>query len=155
MRTRIRLLVPLLAVVVICVAPVHAAESPAREHPYLFFTKQDIPRLKARLEQPTIAAVWQSVQAAALRAPARRGGGPDVLCAGIAYQLTGDSRYAEAGVSALMAGVTDPQPWIVPSPEIKVLQPGHGQPHAAHRVRLRPALRRHDGRTSAHSAGTP
>ncbi len=120
-------------------------EPVARQHPYLFFSKADVPRLKGRLKQPDVARLWEGVQAAALRTPGtgrRRRGGPDVLCAGIAWQLTGDPRFSEAGVNALMAIVNNPRPWIgsVPNDEIKYLQSGHGQADAARRLWLRSAL---------------
>ncbi len=121
---RNRLFVLFVGLAVACSATAHAGEPVPRQHPYLFFSKDDIPRLKERLKQPDIARLWENVQAAALRTPGagrRRGGGPDVLCAGIAWQLTGDLRFSEAGVNVLMATVTNPRPWIgtVPNDEIK------------------------------------
>ncbi len=45
--------------------PLPAAEKAPRQHPYLFFSKDDIPKLKERVASPLIAPFYQQVLAEA------------------------------------------------------------------------------------------
>jgi hypothetical protein len=88
--------------------PAHAAES-TRAHPYLYFSAEDLPKLRERIKQPPFAERWREAKAAAdgfLNAGMPGGGagtnlagardaeGRAVSCA-FAYALTGDKKYGE------------------------------------------------------------
>lgn len=117
-RTPARAAVVLL-LLVLCSASAFA--QPARQHPYLYFTAQDIPALKARLQQEPFATRWQRLLEHAERclnrpAPsARRVMGNSRNSLGVAgtcafaYALTGDRRYglrAKVELEALLQADT-------------------------------------------------
>jgi hypothetical protein len=72
-------------------------------HPYLFFTADNVARLKERVQkEPALAEAWAGVLASANRAveppaPGGRagppGGGMEQLC--LAYRMTGEQKFAE------------------------------------------------------------
>ncbi len=74
-------------------------------HPYLFFTAEDVARLKERIEKEKSATeAWSKILESATRAveqgetgggPGRggRGGGMEQLC--LAYRMTGEKKFAE------------------------------------------------------------
>ena len=118
MKTRIGLFVLFLALFVACPLRTQAAEpAPARQHPYLFFTKADIPKLKERVASPEMAQIWQRVQATALGG-GQGGATSSVMCAGLAYNLTGDRRFADAGIATVMNNTSPGWAWIRPTDEI-------------------------------------
>ncbi len=123
---------------------VAAAQAVPREHPYLFFTKQDIPAIRERLKDPEIARMFARVRAVALDPPREPRQGNNVLCGGLAYALTGDRAYAEPALRTIDRLVKDPRSWRAHGNGLKVLRPEHGHQDRAPRLRLRPALRRHD-----------
>jgi len=118
MKNRLRLPALVFVLILVCAAPARAQREPAREHPYLFFSRQDIPALRERVSRPEIAPFYRKVRAAAL-SPGRERATNSILCSGIAYQLSGDRRYAEQGVRLLMSAVTSPRPWVRRTAEIK------------------------------------
>ena len=118
MRSHLRLPALLFALIVVCTAPARAQEGTAREHPYLFFTRQDVPALRERVSRPPIAPFYQNVLAAAL-SPGRERAANSVLCGGIAYHLSGERRYAEQGVRLVMSAITSRRPWVRRTSEIK------------------------------------
>ncbi len=109
MRTWLHLLVCVVAWLC-AVVPVSAEES--RERPHLFFGPEDIPRLQERMEHPELAWLWPNVERAA-RNPARSA--PNwsnhTMCAGLAWQLTRDRRYAEPAIEVAMEIAAIPGPW--------------------------------------------
>ncbi len=84
-----------------------------RKHPYLFFSKSDIPALKKRLKHPEIARMWERVRKTASRLKGSERGrqANPVLCAGIAYQLTGDRKLAAGAIKTLMKIAGGRGPW--------------------------------------------
>ena len=56
---RVARLALILLALLLCRAGASAAEQPARQHPYLYFTAQELPALKARLQQEPFATRWQ------------------------------------------------------------------------------------------------
>ncbi len=77
-----------------CIASL-TLQAAERQHPYLFFNKKDIPALKAKIKDPMIGSLFARVCQRALNYNV---GSTKILCAGIAFQLTGEKRYAEAGI---------------------------------------------------------
>ncbi len=88
-----------------------AAQAAPREHPYLFFTKQDVPAIRERLKDPQIARMFERVRAAALNPPQEPRQGIYVMCGGLAYALTGDRAYAEPALRTIDQLVKDPRSW--------------------------------------------
>ncbi len=107
-----------------------AAGKPSkREHPYLYFSKADLPRLRARVKHPTIAPFWERVKRAALRPP-QAGHNMfqfrSVVPGGFAYHITGERRYAAPAVRELMRIVNRPGPWSRPKYHLKYCMLRHG-----------------------------
>ncbi len=119
MRTPIRLVALCLVITLVCASPLPAAETASRQHPYLFFGKDDIPKLKERVALPLIAPFYRQVLAGAGRGGRGRAAAEPILCAGLAYNLTGEQTYADQGVAALMSAATSTRPWIRPTDEIR------------------------------------
>ncbi len=79
-----------------------------RQHPYLFFSKKDIPAIKAKLKDPFLSSHFSRVCQRAMDYDLN---GKKVLCAGIAFHLTGEKRYAEQGIKDMHA-VLKRGPWF-------------------------------------------
>jgi hypothetical protein len=91
-------------------APARAEQR--REHPYLFFSDEDVPHLKARLEQPELEWLWANVERNAGSATRQRQGwSRSIMCSGLAWQLTGERRYADAGIETMLHIAAIPGPW--------------------------------------------
>ncbi|MCW8131949.1 MAG: heparinase II/III family protein [Planctomycetota bacterium] len=78
-----------------------AATLGAAEHPRLWFDKSDLPALQQKVKDPSMQALWTKVQEAALRPPKDfdiRG----VEAAGMAYNITGDAKFARPAIQTLM-----------------------------------------------------
>ena len=88
--------------VFLLLALVLSAPGAERSHPYLFFTKKDVPALKAKVKDATVGAMFSRVCARATDHP---NPSTKILCAGIAYHITGEKQYAEAGIQELMSGL--------------------------------------------------
>ncbi len=73
-----------------------------REHPYLYFTRQEIPKLQARLKGPGIARIWSVVRGQAKSARTAVFPSSMVLAGGIAYNVTGDMQYAQPSIDYVM-----------------------------------------------------
>ncbi len=117
-RTLAPVTVALLAVL-LCSAS--ASAQPAWQHPYLFFTAQDVPALKARLQHEPFATRWQTLlhhaESCLHRSPPSPGNvmrnsrnslGVAGTCA-FAYALGGDARYgarAKAELEAMLRADT-------------------------------------------------
>jgi len=109
------------ALVLTCLAMASpAAADDGREHPYLFFSDQDVPRLKERLEQPELKWLWPNVERAALQpGRGRQQWANSVMCGGMAWQLTGEQRYAGPAIDTLMKIAAIPGPWSPSSNYLK------------------------------------
>ena len=88
-----------LFLMLVLIVGVHAAD---RSHPYLFFSKKDLPALRAKVKDPVIGQMFSRVCSRATDHP---NPSTKILCAGIAYHITGEKRYAEAGINEMMRGL--------------------------------------------------
>ncbi len=87
-----------------------AGTAPPR-HPYLYFGAEDLPALRERVRHPQIAPLWERVRARALKPERTRRQANNVLCAGIAYNLTGDPAYARPAIDILMRLANEQGTW--------------------------------------------
>ncbi|MCZ7644898.1 MAG: heparinase II/III family protein [Planctomycetota bacterium] len=78
-----------------------AASVSATEHPNLWFGKSEIPALQQKIKDASLQEHWSRVQKAALNPPKDfdiRG----VQAGGLAYNLTGDAKFAKPAIQILM-----------------------------------------------------
>lgn len=81
------------------------------QHPYLFFASEDVPLLRERIKHPKLAKMWQTVQRRALEPKQGKRQANDMLCAGLAYNITGDRKYAEPAIANVIKLAQSPAPW--------------------------------------------
>ncbi len=96
-------LVALPALLVVCALAVARAEPPA-QHPYLFFSAEDVPALRERVQRPPFLPRWQRLQQVAnglLESPPAQHQRMNLGNAGLlafAYVITEDERYARRAI---------------------------------------------------------
>lgn len=131
-----------------------------REHPRLLFTRADIPRLRARLKNPRLAAelAWAKRLAAQKKAGA--------ILLGVLYHLTGERRYLEEAkvklqpswfqtyalaADLVMAGLTPAEQDAEADRLVAVLKKERWRPHVA--LALAAWGHGHDDYLAAHLKG--
>lgn len=88
-------------IALICVSCSTICKSGSTEHPALWFGKSDIPTLQQRTKDASLAELWGRVQQAAL-SPPRDFDIRGVQAAGVAYNLTGDNKFARPAIQILL-----------------------------------------------------
>ncbi len=92
-------------------------------HPYLFFGKEDLPDLKVRARHPELYEEWQQILQDAENPQSH----PfvhtqDILAGSIAYNITGESKYAQSALKKLDALLDKGYNWTYPDPHAESLR---------------------------------
>ncbi len=90
------------------------SEKPVRNHPYLYFTSDEIAKLKERIDNDAATSqAWSQLLENANNAVEssgsgrRRGGGMENLC--LAYRMTGEKKFAESIKQMLIDQIQNPR----------------------------------------------